>query len=266
MRTDRPARRASRAPQGCSSAAEETRALPPCRQAYETKLRSHLIDFGDPGRILIRTVHLRDAVHAKQIIDIEVDTIGRAVYRVAIADAKTFIQAKFSVFNESLQGLSVILNVEALNIVVGRHLSDADLVGRYVVGRGDDLGRPLQLLDELRVDRIRRHRIEREAISENGDLADVLARIVFVPIVLQPFRCIVADCAWRRQNAAWHRPVTEEPRRIVLDVQRLSGRHTVGEYRRKANQRMKQAIVAIVDDLARRDDDVDFDAGKIVLI
>src|SRR5690606_10160999 len=102
-----------------------------------------------------------------------------------LARSQTFIQAKLDRLDEYLKALRIILDVQALNVVRGRHRTEADLVRRYVIGRANDLTGPLQLFDQLRIRRFRPHGLVFETVAKDRYLAGVLPGEVGVPIFLE---------------------------------------------------------------------------------
>src|SRR5690606_8291635 len=114
--------------------------------------------------------------------------------------------------------LAVIFDVQALDVVVGRHGADADLVGWDVIGRANNLGGPLQLLDKLAVMSRNGQRLVFQPIAYDRYLAGLLSGEVGFPIFLEPRRRVVAGCTGSRQDAARLGLVANEVGRIVLDA------------------------------------------------
>src|SRR6478609_1926370 len=226
----------------------------PAGSRLAIQLGAHLVDLEDAGTFL-EHLHLGDRIHAQQVVEVELGAVGRAVRGHAHADAEPFVEAQFGRLDVDLKALAVILDVESLDVVVARHIAHADLVGRNVEGRADHLGGPLQLLDQLRVVRVDAQPLVFHPVAEDRDLAGVEAGVVVVPCVLEPLGVLGVDPPRRDQQSTRTRSIAEHRRAVVLDAEALRRCQPGGVDRRDADQRVEQAVEAIVNDLARRHHD-----------
>src|SRR5690606_16548465 len=87
-----------------------------------------------------------------------------------------------------------------------------------------------------------------------------------LPRLFQPGCRLVTDRTWRRQYTARTATIVEELSALALDRKPLRSGQAARVQRRDSDQRVKQAVHAVVDDLGRRHGDVDrLDSAQIVL-
>jgi len=98
------------------------------RLGLQVDFLSPLVGRHDAGADrFLQDIYGRRRIHAQKAVEVE--------FRAeALSHAKAFIEAKLGVLDEALQALRIILDIERLDIVVGGHRPDADLVGRDMEG------------------------------------------------------------------------------------------------------------------------------------
>ena len=124
--------------------------------------------FGDEraGRDrVVRRLRPRRRVHVVQIVDVELGPVRRRAARgLRRARSRATIMCV-------CRHCEWYLLERVLARRIGRLMRGVDQRGRHVEHRADELRRALVLLDELRVDRRRRHRLVLQAVLEHRDPA-----------------------------------------------------------------------------------------------
>src|SRR5690606_3872021 len=162
-------------------------------------------------------LHESHSIHSQKVINIKLSPVNLSTYLLTYTDPESFIEAKFNALDQDLQALRVILNVERLNIVICRHLTDANLVWRNVESRAYDLCRPLQLLDQLSVISLHRQCFKLQTISQHSDFTGVRSRIVGVPIFLKASGIVRVNLTRSHQQSSRARTVPKEADAILLN-------------------------------------------------